>query len=117
MVGNRCPHSEGRKGESMRKAPAIALFTAFAALSSIGDTLAAGNVIAVPPATYRPTVAVPKAATGLVAPDAPVLRLALPVPAEAERTSLKAMNAKRAVRDRAGRPASASSRPLAIGYA
>ena len=100
----------------MRKASAIALIIGLAAMSSIGDTLAAGNVVAVPPATYRPTVAVPKAATGLVAPDAPVLRLALPVPTEAERASLKAMNAKRAVRDRPGRPASANSRPLAIGY-
>jgi hypothetical protein len=100
----------------MRKASAIALIAAFAALSSIDDASAAGNVVAVPPATYRPTTVVPKAAPGLVAADAPVLRLALPVPTAAERASLKAMNAKRAERDRVARPAPAKNRPLAIGF-
>ncbi len=46
----------------MRTAPAIVLIAAFAALSSIGDTSAAGNIVAVPPAEYRPTLVVPKAA-------------------------------------------------------
>ena len=46
----------------MRTAPAIVLITAFAALSSIGDTFAAGNIVAVPPAEYRPSAVVPKAA-------------------------------------------------------
>ena len=100
----------------MRTAPAIALITAFAALSSIGDTPAAGNIVAVPPAEYRPTQAAPKAAAALVAPDAPVFRLALPVPTEAERESLKAMNAKRAESQGVGRRTSAKSRALAIGY-
>ena len=49
----------------MRTAPAIVLIAAFAALSSIGDTSAAGNVVAVPPAEYRPTLVVPKAAAAL----------------------------------------------------
>jgi hypothetical protein len=100
----------------MRTAPAIVLITAFAALSSIGDTFAAGNIVAVPPAEYRPTAVVPKAAAALVAPDAPVFRLALPAPSDAERESLKAQNAKRAEQRRVGRPTSIKSRPLAIGY-
>ena len=88
-----------------------------AALLSIGDTNAAGgNIVAVPPAEYRPTEVVPKAAAALVAPNAPVFRLALPAPSDAERESLKAQNAKRAEQRRVGRPTSIKSRPLAIGY-
>ncbi len=99
----------------MRTVPAI-VFVTFGALSSIGDTSAAGNIVAVPPAEYRPTAVVPKAAAALVAPDAPVFRLALPAPSDAERESLKAQNAKRAEQRRVGRPTSIKSRPLAIGY-
>jgi hypothetical protein len=100
----------------MRMPPAIVLVAAFAALSSIGDTSAARNVVAVPPADYRPAQVVPKAAAMLVAPDAPAYRLALPAPSDAERESLKAQNAKRAEQRRVGRPTSIKSRPLAIGY-
>jgi len=100
----------------MRMPPTIALIAAFAALSSIGDASAAGNILAAPPATYRPTEAVPKAAATLVAPDAAAYRVALPAPSEAERESLKAQNAKRAEQRRVGRPTSIKSRPIAIGY-
>ena len=100
----------------MRTTPAIVLVAAFAALSSIGDTSAARNVVAVPPADYRPAQVAPKAAAMLVAPDAPAYRLALPAPSDAERESLKAQNAKRAEQRRVGRPTSIKSRPLAIGY-
>lgn len=99
----------------MRTVPAI-VFVTFGALSSIGDTSAAGNIVAVPPAEYRPTAVVAKAAAVLVAPDAPVFRLALPAPSDAERESLKAQNAKRTEQRRVGRPTSIKSRPLAIGY-
>jgi len=59
---------------------------------------------------------VPKAAAALVAPDAPAHRVVLAAPSEAERESLKAQNAKRAMQHRVGRPTSVKSRPLAIGY-
>jgi hypothetical protein len=100
----------------MRTAPVLALLAAVAALSPSGDTYAARNIVAVPPAEYRPAQAVPKAAAALVAPDAPAHRVVLAAPSEAERESLKAMNAKRAEHRTVGRPTSAKSRPLAIGY-
>ena len=100
----------------MRTVPAIVLVAALAALSSIGDTSAAGNILAVPPAEYRPTLVVPKATPALAAPDAPVFRVVLPAPTQAERESLKLENAKRTPQLRVGRPAFAKSRSLAIGF-
>lgn len=100
----------------MRTASAMATIVAIVALSPIGDMSAAANVVAVPPADYRPTPATPKAANALVASDVPVRRIALAAPTEGERESLKAMNAKRAEHHRAGRSTPAKSRPLAIGY-
>ena len=84
-------------------------------LSGIGDAYAAAPVTAVPPAEYRPSMAVPKAAPATLAATTASRRIALAAPTDKELAVLKAKNAKPSSR-RATRVDPKKSRALAIGF-
>jgi hypothetical protein len=84
-------------------------------LSGIGDAYAAAPVTAVPPAEYRPSMAVPKAAPAALAATTASRRIALAAPTDKELAVLKAKNAKPSS-GRATRVDPKKSRALAIGF-
>ena len=103
-----------RRG-SFRAAAAAFGVVLVAGLSGIGDALAATPVTAVPPAIYRPSLALPKAASETLFATTASRRIALPAPTAKELALLKTKNAAPASR-RTARIDPKKGRALAIGY-
>ena len=102
------------RGSSFVAAAAALGTVAVVALSGIGDVFAAAPVTAVPPAEYRPSLAVPKSAPATLAATAS-RRITLAAPTDKELAALKAKNAAPPSR-RTKRVDPKKGRPLAVGF-